>query len=173
MESGCPIRKGEEVSHLGTSVPVGCQSVLALGLVSVREAFGHDRRSRGDDERNGENELLHESSPLECGRLIRRSAGWPRVPFEHQLGRPSESVCPIAVGYGVGALGGQRQRDGLFTLLDQHDLRKSLCSGDATHKEEAINVSARKPCNDVSANPCALPGSCRCAGRNAGAHADR
>ena len=78
---------------------------LAAGAVGVRKAFGHDRRGGGDDQGNGDNELLHESSPLVFGRLISGSAGWPSVPFEHLLGGPCGAVCPIAVGYGVGALG--------------------------------------------------------------------
>ena len=42
---------------------------------------------------------------LGFGRLISGSVGWPSVPFEHLLGGPCGAVCPIAVGYGVGALG--------------------------------------------------------------------
>ena len=80
---------------------------LAAGAVGVRKAFGHDRRGGGDDQGNGDNELLHESSPLVFGRLISGSAGWPSVPFEHLLGGPCGAVCPIAVGYGVGALGNE------------------------------------------------------------------
>jgi hypothetical protein len=37
--------------------------------------------------------------------LIRGSGGWPNVPFEHQIGGRGAGVCPIARGYGVGALG--------------------------------------------------------------------
>ena len=39
------------------------------------------------------------------GRVdVRFGRGWPRVPFEHQVGGTKEQVCPIALGYRVGAL---------------------------------------------------------------------
>jgi hypothetical protein len=62
LESGCPIRKGEEVSHARDSVPVVVNE-LAIH-VGVRETFGQYGGGGGDDERDGEDELLHGSSPL-------------------------------------------------------------------------------------------------------------
>src|SRR4029079_3875632 len=62
LESGCPVRKGEEVSHARTSVPV-VVSELAIH-VGVRKAFGQHGGGGGDDERDGKDELLHGSCPL-------------------------------------------------------------------------------------------------------------
>src|SRR5262245_48694835 len=36
------------------------------GHVDVREAFGHDRRGGGNDERDGEDELLHGGISFSC-----------------------------------------------------------------------------------------------------------
>lgn len=49
---------------------------LALSLVRVGEAFGHDGRSRGDDQGNSEHDLLHVESPLRWP-IDLSSIGWP------------------------------------------------------------------------------------------------
>ena len=41
------------------TVTIGPGLVLALGLVKVREAFGHDGRSRGDNQGDSKNDLFH------------------------------------------------------------------------------------------------------------------
>ena len=78
LESGCPTGKREEVCH-GNLDHCLNGSELA-GHVDVREAFGQNRAGGGDDERNGDNELLHRGSPKV----------WPVDPMSERLGQD----CP-------------------------------------------------------------------------------
>ena len=59
-KGGCPSGEREEVVIVGhddlTQAP---RAKLALRLVEIRKAFGHDGRGRGDDQGNGEHDLLH------------------------------------------------------------------------------------------------------------------
>jgi hypothetical protein len=58
-QSGCPIRKREEiviVSHAHHRLPARS---LALDLIRVGETFRHDGGGRGDQQREDDQELLH------------------------------------------------------------------------------------------------------------------
>jgi hypothetical protein len=85
-------------------LPWGSVPLLTLGLVGVRKTFGHDGRSRGDDQGDGDDELLHEDSPSSIGRFDLGSTGWPNLPSEREIIGPSAPNFPIALGYGLGAL---------------------------------------------------------------------
>ena len=66
----------------------GCDPRLA-GHVRVGEGVGEDGRSRGDDQGDGEDELLQGSSPLgiDVGRVILGSTGRPFRSNISEMGR--------------------------------------------------------------------------------------
>jgi hypothetical protein len=65
-KAGAQQGSGKRFWLLGMSI-TGCPySRLVLGLVGVRDAFGHDGRGRGDQQRQDDQELLHFKSPCEC-----------------------------------------------------------------------------------------------------------
>lgn len=89
---------------LFATITVESRPCLVLSLVRIRETFGHDRRSRGDDQGDGEHDLLHQGSPLSVGRFDLGSTGWPNLPSEREIIGLRAPFFPIAFSYGLGAL---------------------------------------------------------------------
>ena len=76
---------------------------LARHIV-IWETFGQNGRGGSYDKSESEDEFLHRVLLRVWPVDVRFGRGWPRVPFEHQVGGTKEQVCPIALGYRVGAL---------------------------------------------------------------------
>ena len=92
--------------------PIG-RLVLALAE-GVGELLGHCRRGggggEGDDQSDGEENILHERSPIWCGLLTEGSNRLAVCPIEQQTCGRRPRVLPIAARYRFGASAARRQK---------------------------------------------------------------
>src|SRR5262249_25479993 len=103
LQGLCPDREEEKIG--GHDCHRSHASKRLAGAVGVRELLGHGGRSKGDDQGDGEEDLLHRCISFNgVGRLI-----WylPAGHFSdrHQLCGHRARICPIARGYDFGAFG--------------------------------------------------------------------
>jgi hypothetical protein len=92
-QSGCPIRKREEIVVIGGH-HLACV-VLTLGLIGIREAFSHNGRGRGDNQGNGEHDLLHRYL---LGLIVDLGFSAAKFAVRTRDNWTSSPVFPIALG---------------------------------------------------------------------------